>query len=505
MKVWQQDWTERWALYSPEKIAVKESETGKSLSYAELNHAAVRTGSLLSEKYNIHAGDRVAIVADFCIEYVVLFAAAQKFGFILVPLNYRLAVPEVGHILDDCSPSLFITESKYSHYTAASDNLQNIELEQIQSIIENDSLSGMLQNYEADENDCVFILYTSGTTGNPKGVKYTHKMLFWNSINTSMSLMLNTESRTVNVMPPFHTGGWNVLLTPFLHHGAYTCICKKFDAAKTLKLLVEEKVTIFMGVPTMLQMMAQQSEFEQADFSRLYYIIVGGEAMPIPLIEQYHKKGVAIRQGYGMTEVGPNLTSLHHDDAIRKIGSIGRPNFYVQTRIINERGQDSHVNEPGELWLKGPMTTPGYWNNEKMTRDCFSEDEQWFKTGDLVRQDEEQYLYVVDRIKNMYISGGENVYPAEIEKVLIKLEGVKECTVIGVKDAKWGETGKAYIVLNKNVRDYTQETLKEYCKSHLAKFKVPAYIEFLDELPKNDAGKIDKKLLRKMHEMRASG
>ena len=505
MKVWQQDWAEKWALYSPDKIAVKEYETGKVLSYAQLNQAAIKTGNYLSKQYGIHPGARIAVVADFCLEYIVLFTAAQKFGFVLVPLNYRLAVPEVRHILEDCSPDLFITEFKYSHYLSGLETPKTIDLGEIQNIIESDAPSTLIPTFEADENDCVFILYTSGTTGNPKGVKYTHKMLFWNSINTAMSLMLNTESRTVNVMPPFHTGGWNVLLTPFLHHGAYTCICKKFDAAITLQLLVEEKATIYMGVPTMLQMMAQQPQFAKADFSSLYYIIVGGEAMPIPLIEQYHAKGVAIRQGYGMTEVGPNLTSLHHHDAIRKIGSIGRPNFYVRTRIVNEKGQECAVNEPGELWLNGPMTTPGYWNNEQVTKESFSEDGTWFKTGDMVRQDEEHYLYVVDRIKNMYISGGENVYPAEIEKVLIRLEGVKECTVIGVSDAKWGETGKAYIVLQENAPLYSQEALKDYCKSHLAKFKVPSYFEFLNELPKNDAGKIDKKELRKMHEMRASG
>ena len=211
-----------------------------------------------------------------------------------------------------------------------------------------------------EEDDPIFILYTSGTTGFPKGALYTHKMLFWNSINTAMSLLVNTESRTVNCMPPFHTGGWNVFMTPFLHHGGYICLMKSFDAEIVLKLLEKEKATLFMGVPTMLKRMADEPDFEKTDFSYLYYMIVGGEPMPIPLIEKWHKKNVPVRQGFGMTEVGPNLTSLHQEDAIRKKGSIGRPNFYVQIKVVDEQGYKVSPNQSGELLLKDPMTTPGY-------------------------------------------------------------------------------------------------------------------------------------------------
>ncbi|MBK9253996.1 MAG: AMP-binding protein [Saprospiraceae bacterium] len=305
-------------------------------------------------------------------------------------------------------------------------------------------------------------------------------------------------------MPPFHTGGWNVLLTPFLHHGAYVCICKKFDPSVTLNLVGSEKATIFMGVPTMLLMMAEEVDFINTDFSDLLYMIVGGEAMPVPLIEKYHRKGVAIRQGYGMTEVGPNLTSLHQNDAIRKIGSIGRPNFYVNIKVVNEDGADALPNEPGELWLSGPMVTPGYWNNDAITASAFSEDGIWFKTGDIVVVTEDNYIYVVDRLKNMYISGGENVYPAEIEKVLNQIPEILECTVIGVKDEKWGEVGKAYIVWQNQKQAFDESFLKNYCQSKLAKFKVPKYFATLEALPKTDSGKTDKKKLKILHEQSAN-
>ncbi|RMF00143.1 MAG: AMP-dependent synthetase, partial [Bacteroidetes bacterium] len=327
-----------------------------------------------------------------------------------------------------------------------------------------------------------------------------HQMLFWNSINTALSLLVNTESRTLNCMPLFHTGGWNVLLTPFLHHGAYTCLLHKFEPATVLQLLDSERISIFMGVPTMLRMLAAEPDFDQLDLSHLHYVIVGGEPMPIELIERWHAKGVPIRQGYGMTEVGPNLTSLHQDDAIRKIGSIGRPNFYVQTRVVDEQGQRVAPHTTGELQLKGPMTTPGYWRNAEATAQSFQDG--WFRTGDLVREDEEGFLYVVDRIKNMFISGGENVYPAEVERVLLEHEAVAEVIVMGVADARWGEVGLAFIVPSSPLTDQTTllTTLQAYAQQHLAKFKVPKHWRFLRALPKNDTGKYDRKALAQQYQ-----
>ncbi|MEL6973741.1 MAG: AMP-binding protein, partial [Bacteroidota bacterium] len=226
----------------------------------------------------------------------------------------------------------------------------------------------------------------------------------------------------------------------------------------------------------------------------LHYIIVGGEPMPVPLIERWHQKGIPIRQGYGMTEVGPNLTSLHQDDAIRKKGSIGRPNFYVETKIVDEQGQVVPDGIPGELLLHGPMVTPGYWQQAEATAKSIKNG--WFHTGDRVRRDEEGYLYVEDRIKNMFISGGENVYPAEVERVLLACEQVSEVVVVGVPDEKWGEVGHALIVPNTEL-EFDESVLQDFCRSHLARFKVPKYFQAVAQLPKNDTGKIDRKALRK--------
>jgi fatty-acyl-CoA synthase len=239
----------------------------------------------------------------------------------------------------------------------------------------------------------------------------------------------------------------------------------------------------------MLKMLADEPGFEAADLSSLHYIIVGGEPMPVPLIERWHAKGVLIRQGYGMTEVGPNLTSLHQEDAVRKRGSIGRPNYYVQIKIVDEEGQTCAPDQPGELLLRGPMVTPGYWRNKAATQKAL--EGGWFHTGDLVRQDAEGYLYVVDRLKNMFISGAENVYPAEIERVLVSHPAVSEAAVIGVPDERWGEVGRAFVVLRPAANALEAELLA-YCGERLARFKIPKSVVFLEALPKNDAGKINR-------------
>lgn len=491
------DWLARWATYRPDKVAFKEFETGRSLTFAQLNRLGNHLAHHLQSQMGFDKGSRIAIIAENCLEYWILFTAMQKTGGILAPLNYRLAGAELDYLLSDCDPQILICEDKFSPKLEGSAQRDKIpfvlsvsELSDMCSSEQEETAVEPYTEVSIQEEDPILILYTSGTTGFPKGALYTHKMLFWNSINTALSLIVNTESRTINCMPPFHTGGWNVLSTPFLHHGGYSCLVKSFDAAVILQLLEEERATIFMGVPTMLKRMAEQPEFASCDFKSLHYMVVGGEPMPLPLIRQWHQRGVPIRQGYGMTEVGPNLTSLHQQDAVTKIGSIGRANFYVDTRIVDEAGHDCAPGKAGELLLKGPMVTPGYWNKPAATSEALTDG--WFKTGDRVLQDEEGYLFVVDRIKNMFISGGENIYPAEVERVIQSHPAVNEVAVIGVPDPKWGETGKAFIV-SKTPLQIT--AIQDYCCRRLAKFKIPKYVVFMDELPKNDTGKIDREML----------
>jgi fatty-acyl-CoA synthase len=493
------DWLEKLCLYFPNKIAMKEVETGRTLTYREFQNCANRLATLFTNELGIKQGERIAILAENALEHFILMFVAQKTGVIVVPLNYRLAQNEISELLTDCAPTLVVVQEKFSETVEAGTfkpkhlwTLSRLEEEGYNKKTHKSEFTAK----EIHEDAPLFILYTAGTTGNPKGVLYSHGMLFWNSINTSLRIDLTSEDRTLTFLPLFHTGGLNVVATPFLHRGGYIALVKKFDAELVTALLETESITVFMGVPTTLKMMAESSAFQKVGVKDVRFAMVGGEPMPLPLIESWHKKGVWIRQGFGMTEVGPNLFSLHQDDAVRKIGSIGVVNFYLDARVVDGAASDVQRGVVGELILRSPVVTKGYWNNPDATKAAFKDG--WFYTGDLVRQDEEGFFYVVDRKKSMFISGGENVYPAEIEKALYKHPCIAEVAVIGVADEKWGEVGKACIVFKPSMRASAEE-LKAFCAERLAKYKVPKFYEFYDALPKSDAGKINKKILLQQH------
>lgn len=493
------DWLGRWALYFPGKVAVREFETGRSMTYGQFQNSANRLAHALTQRYGLRRGDRIAILSENRLEFFTLLFAAQKTGVILVPMNYRLAPREFDLLFRDAEPSLAIVEEKFlpqvESLPAFAAVRTRVTMEKFADEIysQRDIPFDFQSDSTISEDDPALILYTSGTTGVPKGALYTHTMMFWNSVNTTMRLDIVSSDKTITCLPLFHTGGWNVLSTPFLHRGASFILLKKFDPDLALRLLGEESITLLMVVPTMLALMAQSPEFASADVRTVRYFIIGGEALPLNVIRLWHDKGVPIRQGYGLTEVGPNVTSLHQDDAVRKMGSIGVLNFYLDGRIVDEHEKDVAGSGVGELWLKGPSVSPGYWRNPDATAESLTDG--WFHTGDLVRRDEEGYLYVVDRKKNMYISGGENVYPAEVEKFLLSHPGVAEVAIVGVPDSKWGESGKAFVVPKPGVR-LTESELLEFCAGNLAKYKIPKRIEFLSSLPKNDTGKIDRKQLR---------
>ncbi|SNS54464.1 fatty-acyl-CoA synthase [Ekhidna lutea] len=489
------DWIERWAEYAPIKVAVSDAETGDSLTYRQLNNLSNFLAKRLQTE-GIQPGDRVAVLSEFRLEYIVLLGAAMKLGFIIVPINYRLSAREVCYMVNNCEPKMVISEEKFSSL------IDSDELEHKPSISWDmqdlfSELSKVLGDEEFNANDIkdddpLFIIYTSGTTGFPKGAIYSYKMAFWNAINTQIRLDITSRDHTVICMPPFHTGGWNVLLMPFLLQGGSFTLLRKFDATTVLNLLEDEEATLFMGVPTMLKMMADDESFSEVSLESVRYFIVGGEAMPLPLIELWESKGVPIRQGFGLTEAGPNIYSLHHDDAMRKIGSIGTPNFFVDVKLMKQDGKEAKDEEEGELWLNGPVVTPGYWNNDEATKDAFTDG--WFRTGDILVRDEEGYYYVKDRIKNMFISGGENVYPAEVEKLLQTHPSIQEVAVIGVPDDRWGEVGKA-IVVGRSAT-LTQDDILDFCAGKLAKFKIPKHVELVNEIPKTESGKIDRKKLK---------
>lgn len=489
------DWVKKWSIYTPDKIAIKELESGKSMSYGHLERNACQLANYLTIDLGLKKEDVIAVIAENCIEYILLLSVAQKTGIVIAPLNYRLQSGEIDYLLEVIKPQVLLSDQKYiekvNTLKAIPETTAILKIEELLTRCKTHSTTFI--NAVIEDSSTALIIFTSGTTGLPKGSIYTHKMMHWNSINTGLRLDITSKDRSVNCAPPFHTGGWNVLLTPFLHHGAFTLLMKGFDPEKILHILEEELITIWWAVPTMLKMMQNTPSFNTVNLSNIRYFIVGGEAMPLPLIKLWHDRGIPIRQGYGLTEVGPNVTSLNEEDCIRKIGSIGQPNFYYDIRVINKEGEEVSSNVTGELWLSGPTVSPGYIN--VLPNDNTDHVNGWFKTGDIVKIDEEGFIYVVDRIKHMYISGGENVYPAEVENIIRQIKGVDEVAVIGIPHEKWGETGKAIIVTKKGASLSSEEVIN-YCTEKLARFKVPTEVDFVSELPKNDAGKIDKKALR---------
>ena len=503
------DWLKRWDLYSPHKVAIQDGETGRKFTYSEFYHRALAAAVFLKKEFNIQKGDRVAVLSTNELEHLFLFYGLQRLGAVLVPINFRLTERELDHIFSDSRPSLvlFQTEfsdvvnkfsAKYDFKTLSFVGVGNGKTFSgcIETIVKNTTKSDLLTQSEfvASFEEDLMILYTSGTTGSPKGAVLTHKSVYWNSINTSMSLNLTSDECAVIFLPFFHTGGWNVLTTPIIHRGGRLIFIKKFDAAMILNLSAQERATLLFAVPTTMDMMAQRSEFKSINLNSIRYAIVGGEPMPLDLIQTWHDKGIPVRQGYGLTEFGPNVFSLPQADSMRKIGSIGFPNFYIDVDVRDENDRSCADHEVGELVLRGPMCMRGYWKNEKATNETIQNG--WLRTGDLVKRDEEGDYFVVGRKKDMFISGAENVYPVEIEQVLRLNPAVKECAVIGVPDEKWGEVGKAFIVLENNIED-AESVLRDWCIQNLAKYKVPKYFQFLSELPKGDSGKILKRNLPK--------
>lgn len=487
------DWIGKWAMYSPDAVAIADDDTGESLTYAQAHERIRRLAAVLASRHGITRGDRVALLAQNDPSTLLLFSATQHLGALLVPINTRLAAREVAHILDDCAPKLVVAESTLAPLLPQTPFWACDGPDGLRATASDASLPSIAPENGATFDAPCMILYTSGTTGAPKGAILSNRMLFWNSVNTGLRLNLVQQDVTITSAPFFHTGGWNVLTLPFLHRGAKVILMRKFDAARTLELIAAERVSILFGVPTMMQMMRQCERFADTDLSSVRYAIVGGEPMPLPLIRDWHSKGVPIRQGYGLTEFGPNVFSLNETDAERKIGSVGFPNFYIETRVVDNDGRDVADGEPGELILRGPVMMDGYWNNPAATADTIRDG--WLHTGDIVTRDSEGYFRIVDRKKDMYISGAENVYPAEIEHFLRTHPSISEVAVFGVPDATWGEVGMACIVLRPQAT-LTAEEVFAFCEGQLARYKRPKHVRFLDALPKSDSGKILKRALK---------
>lgn len=507
------DYLGRRAIYSPEKVAVV--DYGKQppwrLTYRQMNERANRFANWLRNVAGIRKGDRVAILARDGVEHLDCFFACSKLGAIHTALNWRLHWRELVEIIRKTTPTVLIYSDDFK------DNVFQLR-EAIKGTdyailyylhIEGEGVEGSLHFEttlqsspsdpvtceEVEAEDIVALIFTGGTTGFPKAAQVSHRMIAWNTLNTVIHDLTHNDVY-LNVFPMFHTGGLFVYTLPQIIMGGTTILIRQFDPALVLRLIEQEKVTVFAAVPTMYQMMTQAPNWEEADLSSLRFCTSGGAPLPVPLIEKYtREKGVRFKQGFGMTEFGPGIFALAPEDAVRKAGSIGRPNFFVDARIVDDENRPLGPNQIGELVLRGPSICSGYFGDPEATAGMLDE-EGWFHTGDLAYYDEEWYFYIVDRKKDMFISGGENVYPVEIEKALYEHPAVHMCAVIGVPDPKWGEVGLACVVLKPGMTA-TEEELIAFLKERLASYKVPKRVVFMESLPISAAGKILKRELRK--------
>jgi fatty-acyl-CoA synthase len=336
-------------------------------------------------------------------------------------------------------------------------------------------------------------MYTSGTTGRPKGAVLTHGNMTWNAVNQFMGMDFSQDERTLALAPLFHIGGLNGTVNPALLRGGCAVVVRRFDPAETLAVIEEQRVNSFFAVPTMLDAMSRLPEFRTRDLSALRTIGAAGAPLPLSTLRTWLDRGVTMQQAYGMTEAAPGCTVLDSADAVRKVGSAGKPVFFTDLRVVRPDGTDVDVDEVGEVIVSGPNIMAGYWQDPERTAEVLVDG--WYHTGDAGSLDDEGFLYIRDRYKDMIISGGENIYPAEIESALLELPGVVEAAVIGVPDPRWGEVGLAFLVTSPGA-DRDPEAIRTALRERLAGFKVPRLIEFADELPKTATGKIQKYVLR---------
>lgn len=488
------DWLSKRRRYTTDHVAVSDATDGQTYTYAELDARATAIAAVLQHDFSLGVGDRVACLSTNRVEYLDLYFACGKIGAILVPLNFRLPTAGILELLEDCRAKLLVHEPAFAEIATAAEHSGRVpRLLSFDSETWQVRGEASVETHEADENEVAMLLYTSGTTGRAKAAMITWRQIHWNALNTIIGLQLTQDDAALLNMPLYHTGAWHVLFTPLMLLGGRVILQSRFDAERCNQQIGPAGVTILFGVPTMLRMMWEASGFAAADFTQVRFAICGGEPCPLPVIEAYQRRGVAIRQGYGLTEAGPNCFSLPAEDAVRKQGSIGFPNFFIHARLITDEGREADVGEVGELWMKGPHTFGGYWENEEETGKTLQDG--WVRTGDLMQRDDEGYFFVVGRKKEMYISGGENVYPAHVERVLQSHAAVELAAVIGVPHPKWGDTGWAYCQLCDD-RTSSESELLDWCKQHLATFQCPTRIIMMTEFPLGHSGKIDKLALR---------
>jgi len=497
------DWIDHHAGQRPEKTALYCCATRSRLDFGRLSERIHALAWHLTQDLGVRPGDRVCLLSKSRPEAFELQFACAKAGAIFVPLNWRLAAAEQAHVWSDAEPRVLFGDAAFSQ--AASEFAPDTPYRRLP-----DGGAGRESPYEAgiashrgrrfpnaevDPEDIWCMLYTSGTTGKPKGVMLSYRMVQANVVNFSFPTRITRDTVFLCAMPTFHTGGLNVYANPVLHAGGTVLLMPDFDAGAALAAMNDPAhgVTHFFGTPTHYILMQQDPGFASATFPAMVNAGIGGAPPTADLVAAWLRKGVPLQPTYGMTEIGPGILTTDLDRVQDKLGTSGRPGLHMAFKIAAADGAPLGPGEVGEIWVKGPPVMSGYWRNPEATAACLADG--WFRSGDAAYRDEEGFVYIVDRIKDMYISGGENVYPAEVEQVIAQLDAVSLCAVVGAPDPKWGEVGVAYVVLRDGCA-LAEEAALAHCRARLARYKVPRRVLFLPGLPLTASGKIRKQALR---------
>lgn len=485
----------RRAELTPNRIAMTELVGGQSRSYGALQDRVLRLATILTAHGAVE-GARIAVLCRNRMAFFeVLFAAANT-GAIVTPLNWRAPLPELSPLVGQASPMLVFCgaeDTAVASILAGNSGAKLIDFDHDYEELLGQATPAQVRRHWAFD-DIWYLLYTSGTTGQPKAVIQTYGMAHVNAVNLGHAIALQSNDVTLNFLPLFHTAGINLHTLPTLFAGGHVLILPGFEADPVMNLLAEGHISTFFGVPAIYQALSLHPDFEQVALDKVRHWGCGGAPLADTLVHAFARRGAKVANGMGMTETGPTVFLADPETATQKTGSVGKPQLLCEARLVDADGNDVATGKAGELWLSGPGITPGYWGNPEATAGAITPD-GWLKTGDLARRDDDGCYYIVGRLKEMFISGAENVYPAEVENVLALHPGVLEAAVVGVTDARWGEVGHAFILLRPDQNAPETSELQAWCRARLAAFKVPKYVTLVDEFPRTPAGKIQKHLI----------
>jgi len=482
---------------APDKVAFRSLSSGEAVTYREFEDRACRVAGLL-QRLGVERGDSVAIMCRNRIEFFEVLFGCAKLGAILVPLNWRMPAAELQPLLEEAQPAvLFHGEEDQPTVRELTGDAVAVSLDdhgdrgyrQLR-----DAAPIRAQRTEWPQAECWYVIYTSGTTGRPKAVMQTYGMALINYINIRQAMGIGAGDVSLNYLPLFHTAGINLVTLPTFFEGGENLVLPGFDIDAVMALLAEARLDTFFAVPAVYRQLSQHAHFDSLDLGGVRSWGCGGAPLPDDLVRTYLKRGACICNGMGMTETGPTVFLMDEGQVERKIGSVGKPQLLCAVRIVDAGGDDVEEGGQGELWFSGPGVTPGYWKREDATRDAFSDD-GWLKSGDIGRRDEDGYYYIVGRLKDMFISGGENVYPAEVENQLAMHPDISEAAVVAISDETWGEVGCAYVLPRPGCRLPADDALRDFCRQRLAAYKVPRVFVEVDDFPRTAAGKIQKHLL----------